>query len=366
MEPINQILPVHNYSNSSPNPSGISINLIISLALDIFSFLIQFAKSVCDPFTKKMMGPRKIEKVVILGSGAAGSAAAVFAAQAHLNPLVIQDNDCKAQMALIHKIDNYPGVVEEIEGVDLLNLFRKQATEYGARFHENSVVKVDLQNRPFKIELSDGQSIDAESLIVATGTAKRWLGIPNEQTLRGRGVVAATFCSETDFKDKEILVIGGGHAALQEAQFLSGVAKKVTLINRDSTFTASKFHQEQVLKNKKVEIVYNTEVEEILEAKGVFNAVVLKNRQTNQIYQRSGEILLVAIGNRPNSDLFKGQLDLSSKGHIVIHGKNSSTNIPGVFAAGDVSDVSYGRVVIAAGSGAMAGLDAVRYLDDKR
>jgi len=355
---------------------GGPLSLIISLAIATFLALAYFIKSVFSQPKAAIPHPqsiqqsqdavqKQVEEVVILGSGAAGSSAAIFTAQANRHPLVIQDIDCKAQMALIHTIDNYPGMLEEVEGVDLLNRFRTQAKAFGARFQEGSVLEVDLLNRPFRIKLSDGQTIHAKTLIIAAGTVKQWLELPNEQALRGRGVISASFCKQTNFKDKKVIVIGGGHAALQEAHFLSAVAKKVILVNRGSTFNASKFHQDLVMNNKKIEIIYNTKVEDVLDvSRGLFTSVVLKNKQTNEISEIPADILLVAIGNTPNSKLFKDQLEVSPKGQIVIHGKNSSTNIPGVFAAGDVSDVSYGRVVIAAGSGAMAALDATRYLDE--
>ncbi len=343
------------------------VSLIASLSIITFLSLANLIKYFTSGTyaATRAIDASKVEEVVILGSGAAGSSAAIFTAQANRRPLVIQDDDCKAQMALIHTIDNYPGMLEEIEGEDLLNRFRSQAKTFGARFQEASVVEVDLQNRPFRIELSGGQTIYAKTLIIASGVDKQWLGLPNEQALRERGVVAASFCKETNFKDKNVVVIGGGHAALQEAHFLSAVAKKVTLVNRSGTFNASKFHQDLVMNNKKIQIIYKTKVQDVLDvSKGLFTGVVLKNEQTNSTYEIPADILLVAIGGKPNSELFKDQLEISPKGQIIIDGKKTSTKVPGVFAAGDVSDVSYGRVVIAAGSGAMAALDAVSYLDE--
>lgn len=306
----------------------------------------------------------EIEKVVILGSGAAGSAAAIFTAQSDLHPLVIQDAECKAQMALIHKIDNYPGVLEEIEGIDLLKRFREQAVSYGARFVRDSVVKVDLTHRPFTIELASGNTVLAESVIIATGTVKRWLDLPNETSLRGKGVIPATFCQSHDFNDKKVVVIGGGHAALQEAHYLSEFAKEVVLVNRSDKFNASKFHQEQVFNNEKIQLFYNTEVDDILDpSNGKVTGIVLKDKDTNELNVISTDLILVAIGNKPNTEMFKGQLDLTDGGNIRV--KNTSTNIPGVYAAGDVTDAAYGRVVISAGSGATAALEAIRFLSEQ-
>lgn len=305
-----------------------------------------------------------IEKVVIIGSGAVGASAAIFTGQAKLTPLVIQDNDCKAQMALIHSIDNYPGVLEDIEGVELLNKFRQQAQNFGARFVDGSVEAVDLLNKPFRIDLANGEQIYTETLIIASGTEKRWLGIPNEQALRGKGVVSATFCKDSDFTHKNVVVVGGGHAALQEALFIANVADKVTIVNRSNVFNASKFHQEQVFNNSKISVLYNTEVDDILDPrKNKVTSVILRDKINNQITTLPADYVLIAIGSQPNSKLFKGQLELTDSGHIVVNGKNTSTNIPGVFAAGDVTEVAYGRVVIAAGAGAMSAMDAIRYLD---
>lgn len=311
------------------------------------------------------LGAYEVEEVVILGAGAAGSSAAIFVGQANLKPLVIQDSDCNAQMALIHNIDNYPGIYDEVEGIALLNTFRQQAEKFGARFNEkDTVVDVDLQNFPFRIELFSGKIIYSKTLIIAAGTKKKWLGLPNETALRGKGVIAASFCKDTNFVDKKIVVIGGGHAALQEAHHLAQVAKEVTLVNRGDKFNASRFHQDLVFSNDKIKVIYETEVEDILDvSEGKVTGVILKDNHSKKTYQIPADILLVAIGNKPNSDLFKDQLELSPSGQVVINGKNSMTSVPGVFAAGDVSDVSYGRVVIAAGAGGMAAMDAIHYLD---
>lgn len=306
----------------------------------------------------------EIEKLVIIGSGAAGSSAAIFSGQADLHPLVVHDTDCNAQMALIHKIDNYPGILEEIEGVDLLHNFRKQAESYGARFIEDSVVEVDFLNRPFKITFASERIVYSDAVIIASGTNKRWLQLSSEQLLRGKGVVSATFCRNTDYHGKNVVVVGGGHAALQEAMHIADQAKHITIVNRGSKFQASAFHQNAVFARPNIDVIYNTEVNDILDvSKGKVTGVVLSERETGENHEREADIILIAIGNKPNSELYKDQLELTPAGNIVINGKNTSTNIPGVFAAGDVTDVVYGRVVIAAGAGAMAALDAVRYLD---
>lgn len=309
----------------------------------------------------------EIEKMVIIGAGAAGSSAAIFAAQADIAPLVIQDTDCNAQMALIHEIDNYPGSLDNIEGVELMHNFRLQAEQFGARFIEDSVKEVDLLNRPFKIEFTSGKTVYAESIIIASGTTKRWLDLPNEQALRGKGVIAATFCKLTNYTDKNVAVIGAGHAALQEAIYIADQAKNITILNRGNKFAASKFHQNEVFSHSNIEVLYNTEVEDILGVSdGKVTGIQLKNSKTQESQLKDIDLVIVAIGNKPNTELFQNQLELSPNGNIIINGKNSSTSIPGVFAAGDVTDVAYGRVVIAAGQGAMAALDAVRFLDTSK
>jgi thioredoxin reductase (NADPH) len=304
----------------------------------------------------------EVENVVILGSGAAGSSAAIFTAQANLQPLVIQDVDCNAQMAMIHSIDNYPGVLEEIDGVVLLNKFRVQAENFGARFVDGSVSYVDFTDRPYKIELASGEVILAESVIIATGTKKKWLNLPGEDVLRQAGVTGASFCKQNDYHDKTVVVTGGGHAALQEAHHISPMASKVILANRGNKFNASKLHQEMVFEDPKIEVLYNTEVVELLGlSKGMLTGVVMNNKDTDDVTRQCADILIVAIGNTPNSYMFEGQLEMTPEGNIVTN--NSKTNIPGVFAAGDVTDKAYGRVAIASGSGAMAALEAIKFLN---
>lgn len=309
----------------------------------------------------------EVEKVVIIGAGAAGSSAAIFAGQAGLNPVVVLDGDCNAQMALIHNIDNYPGIIEPIDGFDLLKNFRMQAEGFGARFVKDSVIGIDVTNRPFRIDFASGDVIFSESLIVASGSVKRWLDLSSEQALRGKGVVSATFCKDVDYTDKKVLVIGGGHAALQEALYIANRASDITIINRGNKFNASKFHQDEVFDRENIHILYDTEIVEFQDiSKGKLTGVLARNSVNSQEDYIAADIVIVAIGSLPNSVLFKDQLDLTAAGNIVIKGNNTATSVPGVFAAGDVTNVSYGRVVIAAGTGAMAAIDAARYLDSQK
>lgn len=310
----------------------------------------------------------EVEKLVIIGAGAAGSSAAIFAGQANIKPLVIQDVDCKSQIALIHKIDNYPGIVEKIDGIELLELFRTQAQIFGAKFERDSVKSVDFSERPFMIELEGGKIIFAESVIISSGATKQWLNLPNEEELKGKGVVGAAFCHSLEaFAGKKVIIVGGGHAALQEAHHVAEIASSITIVNRSDKFNASKFHQQQVFDNEKIDIVYDSEIDEILDiSKDKVTGVRLRNKITSEKTYLDADIVLVAIGSKPNTDMFKDKLELSKTNQIVINGKNTSTNIPGVFAAGDVTDVSYGRVVISAGAGAMAAMDAVKFLDEQK
>lgn len=329
--------------------------------------LIKYALVIILNFTLAVSAfSNEVEKVVIIGAGAAGSSAAIFAAQGGLEPLVVSDSNCNAQIALIHNIDNYPGIVDPIDGFFLLKNFRIQAENFGARFIEDTVESIDVTNRPFKIEFASGETIFSETLIIASGSVKRWLNLSSEQALRGKGVVSATFCKDIDYTDKNVVVIGGGHAALQEAIHISDVAKNITIINRGSKFNASKYHQDVVFDQENIQILYDTDVVEILDmAQEKVTGVLTQNAISLQKEYLPADAVIVSIGSTPNSEIFKDQLELTEAGNIVIKGNNTSTTVSGVFAAGDVTNVSYGRVVIAAGTGAMAALDVIRFLTPK-
>lgn len=323
---------------------------LIAIVLSLISFTQGFATEV--------------EKVVILGAGAAGSSAAIFAGQAGLNPLVITNSDCNAQIALIHNIDNYPGIVDPIDGYDLLKKFRVQAEMFGARFENGMISKVDLSQQPFKIELESGDVVFSETIIIASGSTKRWLNLSGEQQLRGKGVVSATFCKNTDYTGKNVVVVGGGHAALQEALYISDEANSIVVVNRGSKFQASQYHQNEVFEKENIEVIYDTEVTEIQDVQAdKVTGVVLNNSVTNKQTYVPADIVIISIGSKPNSEIFQNQLELTPSGNIVIKGNSTMTNVPGVFAAGDVTNMSYGRVVISAGTGAMSALDASRYLE---
>lgn len=325
--------------------------IFIAILINLFSFAGAYATEV--------------EKVVIIGAGAAGSSAAIFAGQAGLNPLVLTNADCNAQMALIHNIDNYPGIVDPVDGYDLLKNFRKQAEQFGARFMAETISTVDLSSRPFKLEFLSGNSLYAEALIIASGSTKRWLNLSGEQHLRGKGVISATFCKNTDYTGKNIVVVGGGHAALQEALHVAEEANSILIVNRGSRFNASQYHQNEVFDTKNIKVIYDTEVIEIQDVSAdKVTGAVLRNTVTSEEYHVPADIVIISIGSGPNSEVFKDQLELTASGNIVIKGNSTATSVAGVFAAGDVTNMSYGRVVISAGTGAMAALDAARYLLD--
>lgn len=304
-----------------------------------------------------------MEKVVILGSGPAGLTSAIIAGQADLSPLVIEGEQCEGQLEIIHKIDNYPGFPEEIGGKELLLRFREQAIKFGARVEgEGRIKEVDLETRPFKIIFENDNIIETETLIIAQGVTKKWLGLDSEQELRGKGVMSTSICKRKDFEGKAVAVVGGGHAALQEALTIAEFASSVTIVNRSKTFNASAYHQNEVFSNEKIQVLYETEVNDILdisEDKVTGLALESKNGET---FTLPVEGVVIAIGSTPNSVIFNGKLELTADGHVAISGKTTETNIPGVFAAGDVSEVSYGRVITAAGTGAMAALDTIKYL----
>lgn len=309
----------------------------------------------------------EIEKVVILGSGPAGLTSAILTGQASLNPLVVEGPKCLGQLEIIHKIDNYPGFPEEIGGDELLKKFREQALKFGTHFENSSnVVEINLEQRPFQILFEDGKVVYAEALIIAQGVTKRWLGLESEQLLRGKGVMGTSVCQKEKYQDKIVTVVGGGHAALQEALLISEFASKVYLINRSDKFNASVYHQNLAFANSKIEIIYNSDVEEIQDlAQDHVTSVSVRNLKTDQMQNFATDGVVIAIGSTPNTDIFKGKLELTASGHIALKGKNMSTSVEGVFAAGDASEMSYGRVIVASGTGGMAALDAIKFLSAK-
>jgi thioredoxin reductase (NADPH) len=313
--------------------------------------------------------------VVIMGSGPAGLTAAIYAARADLHPLVIEGPQPGGQLTITTEVENYPGFSKGIQGPELMDEFREQARRFGTEFVTTWIDRVDLQKRPFTLygkESQDSEEISviirAETLIISTGASAKWLGIPGEapapQGLGGLGVSACATCDGFFFKGKAIVVVGGGDTAMEEATFLTRYASRVTVVHRRDQLRASKIMQDKAFKNDKIDFIWDTAVEEILGSPetGV-TGVRLRDVKTNEERIFACEGVFVAIGHKPNTDLFKGQLDMDEVGYLKTSGHSMATNIPGVFACGDAQDSLYRQAVTAAGTGCMAAIDAERFLD---
>lgn len=304
-----------------------------------------------------------VHKTVIIGSGPAGLTAALYAARANLEPLVIAGYEAGGQLMITTDVENYPGFPEGIMGPDLMEKFRKQAERFGTKFIDKDVTRVDLSKRPFLLDV-EGETVNAQTVIVATGASAKWLGLPNETRLRGHGVSACATCDGFFFKGKEVAVVGGGDTAMEETSFLTKFATKVYLIHRRKEFRASKIMQQRVLANPKVEVVYDTEVTDVLGEKTV-EAVELRDVNSGAKRKLAVGGFFLAIGHTPNTGFLKGALDIDEKGYIVTKGANQTeTNVPGVFVAGDVFDTRYRQAITAAGSGCKAAIDVERWLHE--
>jgi thioredoxin reductase (NADPH) len=316
------------------------------------------------------------KEVVILGSGPAGLTAAIYAARADLKPLVIEGPQPGGQLTITTDVENYPGFAKGIMGPELMEEFRGQADRFGTEFLNVWIDKVDFSSRPFTLygkESADSKEITtivkAETLIISTGASAKWIGVPGEDPVPngfgGNGVSACATCDGFFFRGRPIVVVGGGDTAMEEANFLTKFASKVTVIHRKDTLRASKIMQDRALKNEKIEFLWNTEIREILgeKDKGV-TGVKIFNNQTNEESIFPTEGVFVAIGHKPNTDLFAGVLDMDEVGYLKTEGSSMKTNIAGVFACGDAQDSYYRQAVTAAGTGCMAAIDAERFLAD--
>ena len=299
-------------------------------------------------------------KLLILGSGPAGLTAAIYAARASLQPLVIAGVQSGGQLMLTSEVENFPGFPEGILGPDLMARMRQQAERFGATFVDDDAIKVDLSVRPFLVA-TEFEEYRASALIIATGARARWLGVPGEDRLIGHGVSSCATCDGFFFRGKEVIVVGGGDSALEEALFLTRFASKVNVVHRRDELRASKILQQRALKNEKIEFIWNTVVEEIIGDKRV-EAVRLANVKTGEKTDMPIDGVFAAIGHEPMTSLFVGQLALDKAGYIVVK-NGTQTDIEGVFVAGDVEDHRYRQAVTAAGAGCKAALDAERYLD---
>ena len=302
-----------------------------------------------------------VENVLILGSGCAGLTAAIYAARASLNPLLIEGSSPGGQLATTTDVENYPGFPEGIQGPELMEKMKQQAARFGARFINGDATKVEVRQRPFLVEV-DGRQIRCKTLIVATGASAMYLGLASEKALLGRGVSACATCDGFFFKGKELVVVGGGDTAMEEATFLTRFATKVTVIHRRDRLRASKIMQERAKSNPKIHWIWNTVVTDIDDpARKKVTGVRLKNLNTGGESDYPCDGFFVAIGHQPNTGFLRGQVELDEKGYLLLK-KGTQTSVPGVFGCGDIHDVRYKQAVSAAGWGCMASLDAERYL----
>lgn len=303
---------------------------------------------------------KKIEKLVIIGSGPAGLTAAIYAARSDLEPLVIAGRTPGGQLTLTTDVDDYPGFPQGIQGPELMSLFRAQAERFNTRFISEDAVSVDFSQSPFKI-ITETQEIFALTIIIATGASAQWLGLPSEQKLIGRGVSACATCDGPFFKGKRIIIVGGGDVAMREAQHLSKIAAEVTLVHRREEFRAKPALVELVQERPNIKFLMNSTVEEILGEDKV-TGVRIKNTKSGEISEREIDGVFIAIGHRPNTDFLKGHLHLDEKGYIAAKDE-TGTSISGIFVAGDVADFKYRQAVTAAGAGCKAALDVEEYLE---
>ena len=303
-----------------------------------------------------------MHKVIIIGSGCAGLTAAIYAARADLKPLVLDGYEPGGQLALTTMVENFPGFPDGILGPELIENSRKQAQRFGTEFHSGAVTSVDLSQRPFKI-VAGKESYEAETLIVAAGASARMLGIESERHLLGHGVSTCATCDGFFFRGKEIMVVGGGDTAMEEATFLTKFASKVTLVHRRNEFRATKIMLDRAHANEKIKFLTPYVVQEVhdMDKKSVEKVRVL-NVETNQTSEVEVSGVFVAIGHDPNTKIFKGQLDMDENGYLITH-DGPKTNVEGVFAAGDVQDHRYRQAITAAGSGCMAAIEAERFLE---
>ena len=302
-------------------------------------------------------------KVIIIGSGPAGYTAAIYAARANLSPVMFTGLQAGGQLMLTTLVENYPGFVDGIDGPPLMQSFERQARRFGTEMYAEDVTSVDFSRRPFTVT-ADATTLEAHTVIIATGASAKMIGLESETKLIGRGVSTCATCDGFFFKDQDIMVVGGGDSAMEEALYLSRLGRKVEVVHRRDTLRASKIMQERALKNPKISFTWDTVVDEVKDpAQGKVTAVRLRNLKTGAQWETPVDGLFVAIGHQPNTAIFKGQIELHPNEYVKVTAGTTQTSVPGVFAAGDVQDFVYRQAVTAAGSGCMAALEAERYLE---
>ncbi len=310
------------------------------------------------------MSMPKHAKVIILGSGPAGYTAAIYAARAMLKPLLIQGGQPGGQLTITTDVENYPGFADVIQGPWLMEQMQAQAEHVGTEIVMDHISKVDLKKRPFRLEGESGDVYTADALIICTGAQARWIGMPSEEAFKGYGVSACATCDGFFYKGKEVVVVGGGNTAVEEAIFLTNFAKRVTVVHRRDHFRAEKILQERLFKNPKIEVIWDTVLDEVVgtaDPRSV-TGVRLKSVKTGKVIERAADGVFIAIGHAPATEIFRGQLEMKPTGYILTEPNSTATSVPGVFAAGDVKDEVFRQAVTAAGMGCMAALEAERFL----
>ena len=305
-------------------------------------------------------------KLIILGSGPAGLTAAIYAARAILQPVVVSGREAGGQLMITSDVENYPGFPEGIKGPEMMDLLKAQAARFGTEFFSGDVMDVDLSQRPFKLTLENKDTLSCDSLIISTGASARWLGMDSEKEYSGRGVSACATCDGFFFRDQDVAVVGGGDTALEEALYLANICKSVTLIHRRDEFRGSKIMQKRAVDHEKISIFWDTVVDEVLgNPMAGMTSLKVKNVKTEKVTEHPITGLFVAIGHSPNTKLFKDKLNLNENGYVEVTPGTTYTSVDGVFASGDVQDHVYRQAVTAAGTGCMAAIDAERWLAEQ-
>jgi thioredoxin reductase (NADPH) len=312
-------------------------------------------------FSDEVMMSDTVEKLIIIGSGPAGYTAAIYSSRALLQPLMFEGEEAGGQLMITTEVENYPGFPEGVTGPELMEHFRKQAERFGTRMQRQNVSRLDVSSRPFKVWVGD-KLYQSKALIIATGASAKYLGLPSEKQFANKGVSACATCDGAFFRNMDVAVIGGGDTAMEEATFLTRFAKKVYIIHRRDSFRASKIMAEKALKNPKIEVLWNTVVDEIVGDKFV-TGVKLTNTVSKAKSDLPVQGVFLAIGHQPNTKFLNGQLETDELGYLVTKGKSSYTSVEGVFACGDVQDHHYRQAITAAGSGCMSAIDAERWLE---
>ena len=308
------------------------------------------------------MSEKKIENVIIIGSGPAGLTAALYTSRARLEPLMIEGEEAGGQLMITTEVENYPGFEHGITGPDLIAVMRKQAERFGTRFITKNVTQVDFTSRPFKVHVGK-EVYETKSIIISTGASAKLLGLPSEKQYMSRGVSACATCDGAFFRNVEVGVVGGGDTAMEEANFLTRFASKVYVIHRSESFKASKIMLDRAKKNPKIEFIMNSAVDEVVGDGKSITGIKLKNMKTNEVNDMKLQGLFIAIGHQPNTKLFQGVLDTNEAGYLKSKPGTTYTNVAGVFAAGDVQDPNYRQAITAAGTGCMAAIDCERWLE---